>query len=287
MASMAYEFRQHEKIADVASQFNTTVDTIMKLNNVQPPYPKYIEDLPSDVIENGTIELPYVANGRQTFESYYNTAAETIGVEYENVENLNETLLLNASDRYLSAKNFGGSGTDVRPTGRSVIDCFLHIHNGVGETILFPCYPESVGDQNQASYSAVNILGRSEPFQYYTGSGPRTISVKFQMHVDMDSVDDIYQIASAVESCCYPNYGSGISAIKVTFQVGNSVRITGIITSVSTDYSGPILDMDPNSQNAGAMHDPKYAVIDLSFSITEVTGNPPSHAEIFSKGGRR
>lgn len=285
MASMAYEFRQHEKVADVASQFNTTVDEIMKLNNVQPPYPIYVEDLPPDVIRNNTIELPYVANGRQTFESYYNTAAETLGIEYTDVDNLNEILLSNASDRYYAAKSFGN--IDVRPTGRSVIDCFLHIHNGVGSTILFPCYPESVSDQNQASYSVINILGRSEPFQNYTGSGPRTVNVKFQMHVDMESVDDIYQIASAVESCCYPNYGSAPVPIKVTFQAGNSVRITGIITSVSTDYSGPILDMDYSEQNDGAMHDPKYAVIDLNFSITEVTGDPPSHSQIYSKGGRR
>lgn len=285
MASMAYEFRTNEKIADVASQFNTTVDEIMKLNNVQPPYPIYVKDLPPDVIQNNTIELPYVANGRQTFESYYSTAAETLGVEYENVSNLNEILLYNASDRYYSSKSF--SGRDIRPIGRSVIDCYLYIHNGAGEGILFPCYPESVSDSNSASYSPVNILGRSEPFQYYTGSGPRTVGVKFQMHVDMESTDDIYHIASVVESCCYPNYGSAIAPIKVTFQVGNSLRITGIITSVSTDYSGPILDMDPTAQNDGAMHDPKYAVIDLSFNITEVTGDPPSHAQIYNKGGRR
>ena len=270
MASMDYEFHNNEKVADVASQFNTTVDTIMRLNNVQPPYPKYIRDLPHEVIKNGTIELPYVANGRQTFESYYNTASEVLGVNYVDVNALEETLLYNSSNRYYSSTDF--INTDISP-GRSHKDCYIQTSNGGFK--WFPCYPESVSDSNSASYSAVNILGRSEPFQYYTGSGPRTVSVKFQMHTDMcNDVNYIYSIADLVEACCYPNYGNGVAATRVTLHVAGNITITGIIPSVSTDYSGPIIDG-------------KYAVVDLSFSVTEVTGNPPSYASIAARGGRR
>ena len=270
MASMDYEFRDHEKIADIASQFNTTVNDIMKINNVLPPYPKYVNDLPQDVIRNGTIELPYVTSGRQTFESYYNTASEVLGINYVDANAMEETQTYNASSRYLSSSVF--NDIELRP-GRSHKDCYISTSHG--DFKWFPCYPESISDSNQASYNPVSILGRSEPFQYYTGSGPRTVSVKFQMHTDMcPDVNYIYTIADLVEACCYPNYGSGISAVKVTLHVTSNINITGIISSVSTDYSGPIID-------------DKYAVVDLGFSVTEVTGNPPSYSDIKKKGGRR
>ena len=55
MAYMDYDFQNYEKVADVASEFNTTVDEIMRVNNVTPPYPTYIRDLPKDVIRGGTM----------------------------------------------------------------------------------------------------------------------------------------------------------------------------------------------------------------------------------------
>ena len=155
------------------------------------------------------------------------------------------------------------------------------------QNIYFPCYPESVSDSNQASYSAESILGRSEPFQYYTGSGPRSVSIKFQMHTDMvDDINYVYTVADRVEACCYPRYGSGIAATKVRLHVGANIDITGIISNVSTDYSGPILDITGNTA-IDSMAVPRYAVVDIGFSVTEVTGNPPSYSQISASGGRR
>lgn len=281
MASLAYEFHGGEKVADIASQFNTTIDEIMRVNNVLPPYPQYVENLPPEIIRNGTVQIPYVANGRQTFESYYNTTEETIGLQYNNVENLNETLLENATNRFLGASAF--ASRSIKP-GRHNIDCYMSTPNGI---IYFPCYPESVSDSNQASYSSEAILGRSEPFQYYTGSGPRSVSVKFQMHTDMlDNIDYVYTVADRVEACCYPRYGSGVVATRVRLHVANNIDITGIISNVSTDYSGPLLDTTGRT-DIDTMDRPRYAVVDLSFSVTEVTGNPPSYTEISVRGGRR
>ena len=274
MAYVAYKYRQGDKLADVASQFNTTIEEIMKVNNIQPPYPTYVQQLPQEVIGNGFLKTPFITNGHQSFETYFNTAMQTLGAEYENSDSLEDFILLNRSE-YSGIDFF--SNQDFRP-GRSYKDCYIS-YNLAGtpywSTWGFPCYPESVSDSNSASYSAETILGRSEPFQYYTGSGPRTVNVAFQMHTDMCAdVNYVYNLTSLVESFCYPNYNGTIAATKVLFHCSNNITIQGVITNVGTKYSGPIIDN-------------KYAVIDLDFSITEVTGNPKSRAQIASMGGNR
>lgn len=268
MAYVDYKYRPTDKIADVASQFNTTVEEIMRINNVQPPYPTYVAQLPSNVIANGFLRTPFITNGHQSFETYFNTALKTLGASYEDVNSLDSFIMLNMAN-YSGIDYF--ADWDVRP-GRSAKDCYIVV-NGIG--MWFPCYPESVSDSNSASYSSENILGRSEPFQYYTGSGPRTVSVDFEMHTDMcGDVNYVYKITDLVESACYPNYGGAIAASRVIFHCSNNITIRGIISNVSTKYSGPIIDN-------------KYAVINLSFSVTEVTGDPPSTGQIASIGGRR
>lgn len=268
MASTAYKYDYLDRLSDVASQFNTTIEEIMRVNNIQPPFPQFIYQLPENVIQGGHIQVPINTNGRQTFETYRETSQNVLGIEYINAKKFEEFGLSNLYN-YQNDDYF--NWVDFRP-GRAGKDCYI-IVGGVG--IVFPCYPDSVTDSNQASYSSVSILGRSEPFQYYTGSGPRTVSTAFQFHTDMcGDVNYVYKIPDIVESACYPNYGGGIAATKCHLHIAGNISITGIISNVSTQYSGPIIDN-------------KYAVIDLSFSVTEVTGQPPSRGQIASCGGRR
>ena len=70
MAYVDYKYRPTDKIADVASEFNTTVEEIMRINNVQPPYPMYVAQLPNNVIGNGFLRTPFVTNGHQSFETF-------------------------------------------------------------------------------------------------------------------------------------------------------------------------------------------------------------------------
>ena len=101
------------------------------------------------------------------------------------------------------------------------------------------------------------------------------------MHTDMCSdVGYIYRITKIVESACYPDYGNNIAATRCHLHIVNNIDITGIITNVSTQYSGPIIMDEPGDQG-------EYAVIDLSFSVTEVTGTPFSRSQIRSMGGSR
>ena len=41
MASTVYNFKHYEKLSDIASQYNTTIDEIMRINNVLPPFPVF------------------------------------------------------------------------------------------------------------------------------------------------------------------------------------------------------------------------------------------------------
>lgn len=272
MAYTVYKFKDWERLADVASQYDTTIDEIMRINNVQPPYPQFISQLPDYIIWDGTLTVPVNTNGNQSFETYWNTAYESLGIEYVNAKKMEEFQLSNLYD-YKNEDYFFNYN---RMPGRNVPYCWLSVGDPPNRSgFVFPCAPESVSDSNQASYSSVNILGRSEPFQYYTGSGPRTVSVAFKMHTDMCSdVGYVYRITKIVESACYPDYGNNIAATRCHLHLVDNIDITGIITNVSTQYSGPIID-------------DMYAVIDLSFSVTEVTGTPFSRSQIRSMGGSR
>jgi hypothetical protein len=274
MAYTEYKFKQWERLSDVASQYDTTIDEIMRINNVQPPYPQLISQLPDYVIWNGYLTVPVNTNGNQSFETYWNTAYNSLGIEYVNAKKMEEFELSNL----YNYRNEDYFFNNTRMPGRNVPCCWITV-GGVG--FVFPCAPESVSDSNQASYSSVNILGRSEPFQYYTGSGPRTVSTAFKMHTDMcDDVSYIYKITKIVESACYPDYGNNIAATRCHLHLVNNIDITGIITSVNTQYSGPIIMDEPWDEG-------EYAVIDLSFSVTEVTGTPFSRSQIRNMGGVR
>lgn len=311
MAYMVYEFRGNEKISDIASQFNTTIEEIMKINNVSPPYPQYAKDLPDYVLKGenkNQLEVPFVTNGKQSFESYNNNAYNNLGVNYRTAENLKAHMYGNLDERQSVEKSF----RNLRP-GRNPIDCYISAFTDMGSigtnninnskygytSWQFPCYPESISDSNSANYNPVNILGRSEPFQYYQHSGPRSVNVSFTMHSDCvpQNLDYIYKLVAFIEACCYPRYDTNIAATKVIFHCAKNIHITGIIKSVSTKYSGPILDMNPgasgnyvgNTDNNAVIYDSakKYAVVDVDFTIEEVTGNPPSFYDIVNVGGYR
>lgn len=148
----------------------------------------------------------------------------------------------------------------------------------IGNTILYmPCYPEEVSDTTTVNYNNQNVLGRSEPYQAYNNSGPRAISFTFKMHREMTgNVGEIERIVRYVESSVYPNYdSSGVAAIKTSVKIGNSISITGIVTSETTNWSGPI---GP---------DKKYNMVTITFTVTEVTGDPKTAQKIAIIGGYR
>lgn len=301
MAYLVYKVKSgKETLSSIASTFGTTTDEICKVNNIQPPYPIYVEDLFTDVdndenVDKDTINLPFITNGNQSFENYYKTAYDTTGIDYESPL-IYEQQLLNSysvdTPKYSYNVNTSFTDRDISP-GRIGKACWISIN---GKSMTFPCYPQSVSDSNTANYNPVSILGRSEPFQYYVNSGPRVVSVDFQMHCEMVDTsitglkqdNYVYNLVHFIESSCYPNYGkNAIAAPRVKLHIANNIQITGIISSVSTKYDGPILDMGSYNNSQGYISNPQYSMVNISFSVTEVTGTPFSQSQIAELGGYR
>lgn len=147
----------------------------------------------------------------------------------------------------------------------------------IGTTVLnMPCYPDSVSDSTDVSYNTSSILGRSEPYTTYNNSGPRSINFTFNMHREMTGNEaEIEKIVRYIESAVYPNYNSNVAPIKVQVYIGKTIYISGIMTSETTDWSGPIDDTD------------KYNLVNVSFTVQETTGNPKSASYVQSYGGYR
>lgn len=134
-----------------------------------------------------------------------------------------------------------------------------------GESVDFPVYPEDPQDKRQANYNQMpDMLYQFEPWQLYHSSGPRSNTYKFHMHRDMWTGDHrdgkANDLIRFCESNCYPDYnGSLVNAPTVTLYVAGGNLISGILTDVSKEWSGPI----------GL--DGWYLEFTLSLSITEVS----------------
>ena len=137
-----------------------------------------------------------------------------------------------------------------------------------GQTPLeIPCFPESVSDSTSATWSQeMTTYQHYEPQNTYNKSGPRVVSCTFKIHRAMwDGNQDSgksEELVAYMQSACYPDYDTQASEPpRVTLMIGKSIRITGILTSMETTYSGPI---GPDN---------KYDCVDINISITEESDN--------------
>lgn len=147
-----------------------------------------------------------------------------------------------------------------------------------GETMEFPVYPDDPTDSRSATYSTMpDLLYQYEPWQLYESSGPRTNTYKFSnIHRDMWTGDHSDGMANDLirfcQANCYPKYnGSNVSTSICTLYVEGSQLIRGIITEVSVEWTGPILN------------DGWYAAFNISLTITEVSDEALNHDVIRAK----
>lgn len=147
-----------------------------------------------------------------------------------------------------------------------------------GETMEFPVYPDDPTDSRSATYSTMpDLLYQYEPWQLYESSGPRTNTYKFSnIHRDMWTGDHSDGMANDLirfcQANCYPKYnGSNVRTSICTLYVEGSQLIRGIITEVSIEWTGPILN------------DGWYAAFNISLTITEVSDEALNHDVIRAK----
>lgn len=143
------------------------------------------------------------------------------------------------------------------------------------ETVDFPCYPEEVETTRVANYATMDgTLYQYEPWYTYESSGPREQSLTFAFHRDMwsgDHRDDkANQLIRFCDACCYPDYdGSAVNTSTVTLYIHGTAFITGILTQVTTHWTGPI-----------SSYDGWYLQCELTLTILEVASSPLSFSTV-------
>lgn len=155
---------------------------------------------------------------------------------------------------------------------------FHHIDNidGHAPYIIIPVDPDSIQDTMSASFASNMPLSRSAPIYSYQNSGPRSIQLTFTLHRDLcreynpggfDAVDELIR---NLEACVLPDYqttGKIVNPPLVSLQLRNEIYIKGVVTnSVGKTFRLPIINYGTNGEDNF-----KYAVVDLSFGISEVT----------------
>lgn len=165
--------------------------------------------------------------------------------------------------------------------GFKVIDNYIYFYH-LDKFCVLPTYPDSITDNVNTRFAEQNALSRSAPVFSYIQSGPRTMSIKLDLHRDMmndlnrtvsnlkdnvidfsgaDYVDTLIKYLQAAALPKYQTYSSGSKSVippMVAIRFGSEIFIKGVITSgVNVSYQRPILYND------------KYALISIGFIIAE------------------
>lgn len=146
------------------------------------------------------------------------------------------------------------------------------------DQVDFPVYPDEISDGVRATYTTMpDLLYQYEPWQLYTGSGPRSQTYTFDFHRDMWTGDHgdgkANELIRFCMANCYPEYrGSAVYTSTVTLYVAGKPLITGIMNDVSVNWDGPL-----------GKRDNWYLHCKLAISITEVSPQPLDYHTVMRK----
>lgn len=246
-----------------------------KLASSLGTFPNYLK-IPEDVTLPDSEEL--LGNGTPVGDSIYSKAVS----QMTTVHSIDPAIF----NEYSSIKSNLVDGYRVGDTSSSdVISEAFNIPWGdvtlyayLDDTSIdFPVYPEEMSDKRSATFDTMpDMLYQYEPWQVYKSSGPRTNTYKFTFHRDMWTGDHrdgkANDLIRFCEAQCFPEYsGSNIKVPKVTLYVKGENLITGVVTEVSTQWSGP-LGLDGF-----------YLVCDLELTIIEVSQDELSYSAVKAK----
>ena len=157
----------------------------------------------------------------------------------------------------------------------NMIDNYIYLHH-INQLIILPTFPESISDNHSVAFQSTPILGRSAPIYTYSGSGPREVMIKLQLHRDMmqqintsknsavnlnlgtelfsgdaelmkklQREDYVDLMINELQAIALPSYAASEKMINppmVSVRFGDEIFCKGVVTgSVSVNYSGPIL----------------------------------------------
>lgn len=198
---------------------------------------------------------------------------------------------LNEYNRYNFLKYGGNSATNnTMPSENEIY--FHHL----GKAITLPIDPESITDSMSASWAFSTPLSRSAPIYSYQNSGPRTVQFTLNnLHRDMvrefnmdwvsafGETDVVDALINNLEACVLPDYnetGKIVNPPIVSVKLRDEIYIKGTVNNVSKSFHLPIIDY-----GKGNAHNFKYALVDISLQVNEVT--PYSASILSGMGGYR
>lgn len=156
-----------------------------------------------------------------------------------------------------------------------MIDNYIYMYH-TGTVVALPTYADSVTDTMSVNFVSSTPLSRSSPIYSYASSGPRQLSLTFDLHRDMMQqinyavsnintviTDDyIDYLIKSLQACAVPQYSSTDKMVDpplVAVRLGNDIFIKGVVLgNIGVTYGLPILSNG------------KYATAKISFVVAEV-----------------
>lgn len=176
----------------------------------------------------------------------------------------------------------------MEQTKYQMIDNYIYLYH-TDTLIIVPQYSaNSISDTMSVSFQPNNPLSRSAPIYSYSGSGPRSLQVSFQLHRDMMEQINVKNTKTQVEigedyvdlmikqvqAAALPAYSVSQKMVNppiVALRLGDDIFIKGVISGgVTVSYDTPILANG------------KYASVGIGFTINEID---PYDAESAMKYG--
>jgi hypothetical protein len=146
--------------------------------------------------------------------------------------------------------------------------CFVILEgssNSADIATVIPCYPDGVAESQSAQWSEQAIIGRSSPISSYNNTSYRTIDVTLKLHRELGEqmglgTDCLERLEIIFRRSVYPSYNNqqGISPPITTIVLGN-FKAKGYVTSVTFNWSGPIIDK-------------KYQMLEIGVHLTDTAG---------------
>ena len=166
----------------------------------------------------------------------------------------------------------------------NMIDNYIYFYH-LDKFILLPTYPESVQDNMSVNFVSNTPLARSAPIYSYANSGPRGLTINFELHRDMmqdinynrsnyvlenlvgnlNDMDYVDAVIKCLQAAAVPKYEASTRTVKppiIAIRLGSEIFCKGVISgSVQVTHAGPLLSY-PSGE--------KYAMAKVSFAMNEI-----------------
>lgn len=232
--------------------------------------------MPDDVVLSDASDV--LGNNQPVSSEVYDKVSTSLATPPHTIDSslFGEYSAISSPGIFYTDKSTSGDTLSEFPIPWGAITLYSSLSN---ENRDFPVYPEEVSDKVEANYITMpDMLYQYEPWQVYASSGPRNNTYRFKFHRDMWNGDHNIENNGANElirfcmANCYPEYkGSAVYTSTVTLYVRGHNLITGVLTDVDVNWSGPI------------GHDGWYLMCELSLTIIEVSPEPLDYERIRAK----